>query len=128
MTGERSSSATATTVDVSSGMFESSSILREREELALAVANQVTVRAIYHQVVGDLYMKITWEDADHDVWPQRWEVTSVTDGVPTFSRGTTVDEDRLLVFFEDQANSLWDAWYWRGLIDVQRLNALEKLL
>jgi hypothetical protein len=109
--------ATPLTVPISGIAFPSPPNLRGREEVALGTASEVTVRAIYHQGVKDLYMKVTWEDPDHSVWVERWQVDSMPGGEPAFSRDTITEsnEDQMMLFFAALGDTIWDAWYWRAL-------------
>jgi hypothetical protein len=107
-------STTAVTVEIASTLFGAPSTGRDIRKAAEAVAPSIAVQAIYHQGMGDLYLRLTWADATHNVWPLRWEVTSIDQG-PLFQRALAEDEDRLLALFADQGDTAWDAWYWRAL-------------
>ncbi|HUV31890.1 MAG TPA: hypothetical protein VMY05_12490 [Acidobacteriota bacterium] len=105
-------SATAKTIEVTTSAL-GPQLPREERQAALAVSDQVLVEAIRYE--NDLYLRLTWDDESHDVWPKRWVVDSLVSGFPDFSQGTTASEDQLLFMFAGLAEDGWDTWHWRAL-------------
>ncbi|UCC44656.1 MAG: hypothetical protein JSU65_01635 [Candidatus Zixiibacteriota bacterium] len=109
-------SASGTIIDVPAMAFSPPIETRSERSTAVAVSDQIVFKAI---VFSDtLYVRATWDDASHDVWPDNYEVVATEPSVLFSVNPSASVEDQFLLLFEGQvgeASDVMDAWHWRAL-------------
>ncbi|MBU0983579.1 MAG: hypothetical protein KKA42_06890 [candidate division Zixibacteria bacterium] len=105
---------TPVAVEVTATSFVGKQVVRS----TAATADSLMVQAAVYN--DSLYVRIVWEDATHDVFPDRWALTEFQilgdDTLAIFLRDTIASkEDQVLLMFENTADTSWDVWCWRSV-------------
>lgn len=108
-------SATETMIDLPNSSLSTS--VPVAPSAAAAAADVIGVKSLLH---GDrLYLRLSWHDDTRDTWKGAWQVTQVNPDGTAFNvtqwDTSVVNEDRLMVLFENEADDNWDVWQWRAL-------------
>ena len=110
----------ATTVDLDQSSFYKMAVGK-----TMAVPASLSMKALVYN--DSLYLRVTWVDADHDVWRDRYDVLQTSPSVVISHDATGDDgayaEDQLLVMFAGLDDDGYDVWNWRALTTAAGLMA-----